>query len=82
MFYAYFGYLKDGVLKEIPQGGFDIFVDAWSLCEFCNTDYTYENSFLERVNKVRGGNFKSSVEAGVVSNFDQRYPAFIMVHST
>ena len=34
--YAYFGYLKDDVLKEIPWGGLGIFVDSWSTCMLCN----------------------------------------------
>ena len=40
--YASFGDLKDDVLKEIPQGGFGLFVDAWYLCAFCNMEYTSE----------------------------------------
>ena len=56
--YTSFGYLKDDVLKEIPWGGFGIFVDAWSPCAFCKMDYTSESSFLERRNKVRGVIFK------------------------
>ena len=38
--YISFGNLKDGILKGIPQGGFELFVDALSLCSFCNMDYT------------------------------------------
>ena len=38
--YACFGYLKDELLKEMLQGGFGIFVDAWYLCAFLNTYYT------------------------------------------
>ena len=33
--YTYLGDLKYDVLREMPQGGFGIFVDAWSPCEFC-----------------------------------------------
>ena len=44
--YASLGYLKDDALKEISWGGFWIFVDAWSPCEFCNVDYNSESSFL------------------------------------
>ena len=51
--YAYFGDLKDYILKEMPWGGFGLFVDAWSPCAFFNMDYTYESSFLERGKKVR-----------------------------
>ena len=58
--YASFDYLKDGVLKEIPRGGFGLFVDAWSLCTFCNMYYTSESSLIERGNTVRGVGFKSS----------------------
>ena len=61
--YASFRYLKDNVLKEMPRGGFGLFVNAWSLCEFCNMEYTYESSFLERGNKVRGVGIKSSWES-------------------
>ena len=45
-FYAYFGYLKDDVMKEMPLRGFAIFVDAWSLCACFNMDYTSESYFL------------------------------------
>ena len=38
--YAYLGYLKDGVLKELTWVGFGLFVDAWSLCAFFNMGYT------------------------------------------
>ena len=79
--YAYFGDLKDDVLKEIPQGGFGIFVNAWSLCAFFNMDYTSEFSFLERGKKVRGVHFKSSGEASVASTFDHKYPTFLVGHS-
>ena len=34
--YASFGYLKDGVLKEMPRGGFGLFMDAWYLCALCS----------------------------------------------
>ena len=44
--YASLGYLKDDALKEMSWGGFWIFVDAWSPCEFCNVDYNSESSFL------------------------------------
>ena len=44
--YKYFGDLKDEFLKEMPWGGFRIFVDAWYLCAFCNIDYTSESYFL------------------------------------
>ena len=80
--YAYFGYLKDDLLKEMRWGGFGLFVDAWSLCAFSNMKYTSESSFLERGNKVIGHNFKSSGEARVASTFDQRYPAFLVGHCT
>ena len=80
--YVSFGGLKDDFLKEMPWGGFGIFVDAWSLCAFCSMDFTSESSFLESVNKVRGANFKSSGEAHVASTFYQRYPAFLKGHST
>ena len=80
--YASFGDLTDEVLKEIPRGGFGIFVNAWYLCEFCNMDYTSDSLFLERGNKVRGLGFKSSVEAHVKSTFDQRYPLFLGGHSS
>ena len=46
--YAYFGGLKYGVLNEMTQGVFDLFVYAWSLFPFCNVDYTSKTSFLER----------------------------------
>ena len=80
--YAYFGDLKDDVLKEISEGGLGLFVDAWYLCAFFNMDYTSESSFLERGKKVRGANFKSSGEDQMGSTFYQRYPDFLMVHST
>ena len=57
--YAYFGDLKDDVLKEITHGSFGLFVDACYLCEFCNMDYISESSFLDRGKEVRGENFKS-----------------------
>ena len=57
--YAYFGYLKDDVLTEVPQGVFRIFVDAWYLCLFCNMDSTSEYSLLERVNNILWIVFKS-----------------------
>ena len=68
--YAYFWYFKDDVLKEIPQGDFGIFVDAWSLFVFCKMEYISESSFLESGKKVRKTNFKSSGEDGVSSTFD------------
>ena len=80
--YASFGYLKDGVLKEMPRGGFVLFMDAWYLCALCSMYYTSESSFLERGKKVRGMNFKSSGESRVARNFYQRYPAFLVGHST
>ena len=72
--YTYFGDLKDDFLKEMPQGGFGIFVGAWYLCAFFNMDYTSESSFLERKNKSRGANFKSSGESYVARNFEQAIP--------
>ena len=63
--YKYFGNLRNDVLKDMPQGGFGIFIDAWSLCAFFNMDHTSESSFLERGKKVRGVYFKSSGEARV-----------------
>ena len=51
-------------------------MNAWSLCTFCNMDYTSELPFLEMGKKVKGSNFKSEI------TFDQRYPYFIMGHST
>ena len=80
--YTSFGDLKDDVLKEMPWGGFGIFVDAWYLCAFFNMEYTSESSFLEKAKKVRGVNFKSSGEARVAITFDQRCPAFLVGHST
>ena len=80
--YASFDYLKDGVLKEIPRGGFGIFINSWSLCEFFNIEYTFDSSVLERVNKVRGSNYKSSGEAHVASTLDQQYPEFLVRYST
>ena len=80
--YAYVGDLKDDALKEIPWGGFGLFVDAWSLCAFCNMVYTSESSLLERGKNVRGTYFNSSGEACVASNFDQLHPAFLVGHST
>ena len=44
--YTYFVGFKGDVLKEMPQGGLGIFVDAWSLCEFFNMDYISESSLL------------------------------------
>ena len=69
--YASFDDLKDEVLKEIPWGGLGVFLDAWYLCSICNMDYTSETSFLERVKKFQGANFKSCKEACVASTFDQ-----------
>ena len=66
----------------MPRIGFGIFVDAWYLCEFCNMEYTSESYFLERGNKVRGVIFKSSGEAHEASMFEQKYPDFLMGHST
>ena len=57
--YTSFGDLKDDVLKEMPWGGFGIFLYACSLCAFYNMDYTSEYSFIERVKKFRGLGFKS-----------------------
>ena len=80
--YTSFGDLKDAVLKEMPQGGFGIFVNTWSLCKFSNMDYTSDSSFLERGKKTRGVNFKSSGEAHVSSTIDQRYPVFLVINCT
>ena len=80
--YAYFGYLKDGVLKEMPWRGVQLFVDSWSVYEFCNMYYTSESSFLEKLNKVIGVGFNSSGEARVSSTFDQQYPYFLVGHYT
>ena len=44
--YASLGNLKDDVLKEMPRGSFGLFVNACSLCTFCNKDYTSESSLL------------------------------------
>ena len=30
--YAYFGYLKGGVLKEMPWGGWDILICLFPMC--------------------------------------------------
>ena len=62
----------DEFLKDMPQGGFEIFMDACPLCEFCNIDYTYDSSFLLRVKKVRGVRFKSSEEYHTTITFYQR----------
>ena len=67
--YTSFVDFKGDVQKELPLGGLGIFVDAWSLCEIFNMDYISESSLLERVNKIRGANFKSSGEARVESTF-------------
>ena len=75
--YASLGDFKDEVLKDIPQEGFGIFVDAWSLCVFFNVDYTSDYLFLFRVKKFRGLVFKTPGEARVDSTFDQRYPDLI-----
>ena len=80
--YSYFGDLKDDVLKETTMGGSGIFMDACSLCEFCNMGYTSKSFFLERVNKVRGVEFKLSGEVRVASTLYQRCPAFLVGHST
>ena len=80
--YAYFGFLKDDVLKEMPQGVFGIFMDDCSLCAFFNMDYTSESYLLERGKKDRGANFNSSEESRVASNFYQQYPAFVVGQST
>ena len=80
--YTYFGYLKGDVLKEMPWGGFGIFVDAWYLCAFFNMEYTSESSSLERGKKIRGAKLKSSGEDHVGNNFDQHCPAFLVVHPT
>ena len=76
------GNLKYDVLKEIPRGGFGIFVDACSKYPFCNMDYISKFSSPESGNKVRGVVSKSWVEAHMASTFDQRYPHFIVGHST
>ena len=76
------GNLKYDVLKEIPRGGFGIFVDACSKYPFCNMDYISKSSFPESGNKVRGVVSKSWVEAHMASTFDQQYLEFIMGHST
>ena len=34
--YASLWSLKDDFIKEIPWGGFGVFVDTWSLCDFFN----------------------------------------------
>ena len=68
--YTSFGDLKYDALKEIPWIFFGIFVYDWTLCEFFNMDYISESSLLERVNKIRGSNFKSSGEARVESTFE------------
>ena len=70
--YRSFEDLKDDVLKEIHGGEFGIFVNAWSLCEFCYIDYTSKSSFLETRKKVRGVGFMSAVEACMASTFEQR----------
>ena len=80
--YTYFWYLKNEVLKDMPHRGFEIFMDACPLCEFCNIDYTSESSFLEKWKKVRSVGFNSSEESHVTSTFDQRYPAFLMGNSS
>ena len=69
--YAYFCDLKDDVLKEIPWGGFGLFVDAWYQCEFCNMEYTAESYFLERGRNVIGENFKSSGKDRVEITFEK-----------
>ena len=80
--YVYYVYLKDDVLKEMPRRGFGLFVHAWSLIEFFNMEYTSESSSLERGKKIRGAKLKSSGEDHVGNNFDQHYPAFLVVHPT
>ena len=80
--YAYFGDLKDDVLKEISEGGLGLFVDAWYLCAFFNMDYTSESSFLERGKKARGSKFNSLGESHTERTFDQQYPAFLVGQST
>ena len=41
--YTYFGDFKYDFLKEIPWGGFGIFVDAWYLCVSSNMEYTSDS---------------------------------------
>ena len=74
--------MKDGVLKEMLRGGFGIFVDFWSICAFCNMDYTSDSSLLDMGNNSIGANSKSSGEACVAITFEKRYPDFLVGHST
>ena len=69
--YTFWVCLKDGVQKEMPWGGFGVFVDACSLCAFYNIYYIYGSTFTERWKKPRGVGFKSSGEARVASPFNQ-----------
>ena len=69
--YTSFGDIKDEFLKEMPWGGFRIFVDAWYLCAFCNIDYTSKSYFLEMGKKVVGVGFKSSGELHLEITFYQ-----------
>ena len=71
-YHAPLGDLKDDFSKEMPWVGFCLFIGYYSLCEFCNMEYTSKSSFLEMGNKVIGVGFKSSGEARVESIFDQR----------
>ena len=66
----------------MPQEGFGIFMDACSLCEFFNMEYTADSSFLERGKNIIGVCFKSSVEYHVAVIFDQHYLAFLVGNST
>ena len=75
-------YLKDEVLKEIPRGGFGIFVDAWYMCDFCNMDQTSKSYFIEIGNKVRGVSYNTSGEAQVANTYNQCYPVFLVGHSS
>ena len=74
--------IKNDDLKKIPGRVFELFVDAKYLYAFCNMYYTSQSSLLKRRKKVRGENFKSSVEPRGESTFDQSYPAFLVGHST
>ena len=57
-------------------------MDACSLYEFFNMEYTADSSFLERGKNIIGVCFKSSVEYHVAVIFDQHYLAFLVGNST
>lgn len=70
--------LKGEVAKNLADGSFGKFVDAWLLTAFCNLSFVSEAEYLIRGKNVLGNGFTNSSDAQNAGTFEQRYSQFLV----